>query len=418
MTEKKLPLSDSEIKALVEKVGTPFNIYDGNAIERNAEEMKSAFSWAPDFINYFAVKALPNINILKLLRRHGFGADCSSLPELLLAEEAGITGHDIMFTSNDTPDEEFRKAYELGAVLNLDDITHIDAVKRACGSLPDTISFRFNPGKERTGNAIIGNPVEAKYGVTRDQLFEAYSRAKAEGVKHFYLHTMVASNELNEEYIVETARMLFTLVKEIKEKCGIEIEAIDLGGGVGIPYKREQYRIEWNKLGDDIKALYDEMIVKEGLKSLRVSFECGRAITGPYGYLVSTVRHVSHKYKDYVGLDSCMADLMRPALYGAYHHITVVGKENLPLDHVYDVTGSLCENNDKFAIDRALPEIEKGDILVIHDTGAHGFAMGFNYNGKMRHAEYLIEGSDILKIRRSETYEDYISTQLFTPEKV
>ncbi len=418
MTEKKLPLSDSELTALVNKVGTPFNIYDGNAIERNAEEMKSAFSWAPDFINYFAVKALPNINILKLLRRHGFGADCSSLPELLLAEEAGITGHDIMFTSNDTPDEEFKKAYELGAVLNLDDISHIDAVKRVCGSLPDTISFRFNPGKERTGNAIIGNPVEAKYGVTRSQLFEAYSRAKKEGVKHFYLHTMVASNELNEEYIVETARMLFTLVKEIKERCGVEIEAIDMGGGVGIPYKPEQNRIEWKKLGDDIKRLYDEMIVKEGLRSLRVSFECGRAITGPYGYLVSRVRHVSHKYKDYVGLDSCMADLMRPALYGSYHHITVVGKEKLPLDHVYDVTGSLCENNDKFAIDRPLPEIEKGDILVIHDTGAHGFAMGFNYNGKMRHAEYLIEGNDILKIRRSETYEDYISTQLFTPEKV
>lgn len=418
MTEKKLPLSDEELIALVEKVGTPFNIYDGNAIEKNAEEMKRAFSWAPDFINYFAVKALPNINILRLLRRHGFGADCSSLPELLLAEEAGITGHDIMFTSNDTPDEEFKKAYELGAVLNLDDITHIDDVKRVCGALPDTISFRFNPGKERTGNAIIGNPVEAKYGVTRSQLFEAYSIAKREGVKHFYLHTMVASNELNEDYIVETARMLFTLVKEIKEKCDVEIEAIDLGGGVGIPYKIEQNKIEWKKLGDDIKALYDEMIVKEGLKSLRVSFECGRAITGPYGYLVSRVRHVSHKYKDYVGLDSCMADLMRPALYGSYHHITVVGKENLPLDHVYDVTGSLCENNDKFAIDRALPEIAKGDILVIHDTGAHGFAMGFNYNGKMRHAEYLIEDKDILKIRRSETYEDYISTQLFNPEKV
>ena len=401
MTEKKLPLSSSELLDLVKKVGTPFNIYDGDEIEKNAEEMKAAFSWAPSFTNYFAVKALPNINILKLLVKHGFGADCSSLPELYMAKAAGIEGKNIMFTSNDTPDEEFREAYNLGAVLNLDDITHIEAVERACGKLPDTISFRFNPGKERTGNAIIGNPVEAKYGVTRDQLFQAYSIAKEKGVKHFYLHTMVASNELNPDYIVETARMLFSLVSELKEKCGIEVEAIDMGGGVGIPYRPE-----------------DSMIEEKGLKPLKITFECGRAITGPYGYLVSTVRHVTKKYKDYVGLDSCMADLMRPALYGSYHHITVVGKENEKADHKYDVTGSLCENNDKFAIDRMLPEIEKGDVIAIHDTGAHGFAMGFNYNGKMRHAEYLKTEGKILKIRRDETYEDYIKTQLITPEEV
>lgn len=418
MSTKNLPLSDDEIISLCRTVETPFHLYDGDAIERNAEEMKAAFSWAPGFINYFAVKALPNVNILKLLRSHGFGADCSSLAELIMAEEAGITGHDIMFTSNDTPDEEFRKAYELGAVLNLDDISHIASVKRACGSLPDTISFRFNPGPERTGNVLIGNPVEAKYGLRRDQLFEAYSLAKKEGVKHFYLHTMVASNELNESYIVETARMLFDLAYELKERCGIELDALDLGGGVGIPYKTEDKRIEWSDLGRDIHALYSEMITGRGLKPIRISFECGRAITGPYGYLVSRVRHVSHKYKDYVGLDSCMADLMRPALYGSYHHITVVGKENLPKDHIYDVTGSLCENNDKFAIDRALPEIDEGDILVIHDTGAHGFAMGFNYNGKLRHAEYLKRGSDIFKIRRSETVEDYLRTQLKEPEKI
>lgn len=418
MTTKNLPLSSSEMQSLASRLPTPFHLYDGDAIERNAEEMKSAFSWAPEFVNFFAVKALPNVNVLRLLAKHGFGADCSSLPELLMASEAGITGDKIMFTSNDTPDEEFRKAFELGAILNLDDITHIDAVKRACGCLPDTISFRFNPGAERTGNAIIGNPVEAKYGVTRAQLFDCYRIAKKEGVKRFYLHTMVASNELNGEYIVETARMLFSLVAEIKEKTGVEIEAVDLGGGIGIPYKESDERIEWGYLGSEIGKLYQEMVVNKGLKPLLISFECGRVITGPYGYLVTKVRHVTEKYKSYVGVDACMADLMRPALYGSYHHITVLGKEGFEKDHVYDVTGSLCENNDKFAIDRELPAVEPGDVLVIHDTGAHGFAMGFNYNGKMRHAEYLLSDGKVLKIRREETYEDYIRTQLFTPEEV
>lgn len=418
MTPKNLPLSSSEMLSLSSKLPTPFHLYDGDAIERNAEEMKSAFSWAPEFVNFFAVKALPNVNILRLLAKHGFGADCSSLPELLMAEEAGISGDRIMFTSNDTPDEEFKKAYELGAILNLDDITHIEAVKRACGRLPDTISFRFNPGAERTGNAIIGNPIEAKYGVTRSQLFDCYRISKEEGVKKFYLHTMVASNELNGDYIVETARMLFYLVAEIKEKTGVEIEAVDLGGGVGIPYRESDDRIEWSYLGTEIGKLYQEMILDKGLKPLLISFECGRVITGPYGYLVTKVRHVTEKYKNYVGVDACMSDLMRPALYGSYHHITVLGKEAAAKDHVYDVTGSLCENNDKFAIDRALPEIAAGDVLVIHDTGAHGFAMGFNYNGKMRHAEYLLSEGKVLKIRREETYEDYIRTQLFTPEEV
>ena len=418
MTAKNLPLSSDKMLALAAKLPTPFHLYDGDAIERNAEEMKSAFSWAPEFVNFFAVKALPNVNILRLLAKHGFGADCSSLPELLMAEEAGISGNKIMFTSNDTPDEEFRKAFELGAILNLDDITHIEAVKRACGRLPETISFRFNPGPERTGNAIIGNPVEAKYGVTRAQLFDCYRIAKEEGVKKFYLHTMVASNELNGDYIVETSRMLFSLVAEIKERTGVEIEAVDLGGGVGIPYKEEQNRIEWSYRGSEIGKLYEEMIVNKGLKPLLVSFECGRVITGPYGYLVTKVRHVTEKYKNYVGVDACMADLMRPAVYGSYHHITVLGKENDAKDHVYDVTGSLCENNDKFAIDRPLPAISVGDVLVIHDTGAHGFAMGFNYNGKMRHAEYLLSEGKVLKIRREETYEDYVRTQLFNPEEV
>lgn len=419
MTEKNLPLSSQDLASLARKVGTPFHIYDGRAIKANANAFYDAFSWSEGFINYFAVKALPNINILRLLAKEGFGADCSSLPELRLAAMAGLKGNQIMFTSNDTPDEEFREAYRLGAVLNLDDITHIEAVKRACGCLPETISFRFNPGRERTGNAIIGNPVEAKYGVTRDQLFDCYRIAKENGAKRFYLHTMVASNELNADYIVETARMLFSLVKEIKEKTGIEIEQLDLGGGVGIPYRPEDDRISFDYLGSEIHKLYDSMILAEGLKPLRLSFECGRCMTGPYGWLVSSALHVTKKYKDYVGLDSCMADLMRPALYGAYHHITVLGKEDQPRDHVYDVTGSLCENNDKFAIDRALPEIEEGDIIVIHDTGAHGFSMGFNYNAKLRHAEYLInEDETVSCIRRAETFEDYISTMLFEPKEV
>lgn len=419
MTEKNLPLPSDELKALAGKVGTPFHIYDGRAIAENARAFYKAFSWSEGFINYFAVKALPNINILRLLAREGFGADCSSLPELKLASMAGLKGSQIMFTSNDTPDEEFREAYRLNAVINLDDITHIEAVKRACGALPETISFRFNPGRERTGNAIIGNPVEAKYGVTRDQLFDCYRIARSEGVKHFYLHTMVASNELNADYIVETARMLFSLVKEIKEKTGVEIEKLDLGGGVGIPYRPEDDRISFDYLGTEIHKLYDSMILGEGLKPVSLSFECGRCMTGPYGWLVSTALHVTKKYKDYVGLDSCMADLMRPALYGAYHHITVLGKEDAPRGHVYDVTGSLCENNDKFAVDRALPEVEPGDILVIHDTGAHGFSMGFNYNAKLRHAEYLInEDATISCIRRAETFEDYISTMLFDPRRI
>lgn len=419
MSKKKLPLESERLLSFAKKVGTPFYLYDGDEIEKNALEMISSFSFAPSFTNYFAVKALPNVNILKMLSSLGFGADCSSLPELLIAQEAGLKGDKIMFTSNDTPPDEFKKAIELGAILNLDDISHIERVREVNNnSLPDTISFRFNPGRERTGNAIIGNPVEAKYGLTRDQLFSAYNICKDEGVKHFYLHTMVASNELDESYIVETARMLFSLVKEIKVKCGVTIEGVDLGGGVGIPYKEEQNRIEWKSLASKIEELYRSMILSNNLGPLKISFECGRAITGPYGYLVSTVRHVTEKYKSYVGLDASMADLMRPALYGAYHHITVLGKENEKKDHIYDVTGSLCENNDKFAINRALPQVERGDIVVLHDAGAHSHAMGFNYNGKLRHAEYLIKNGKISKIRRDESYSDYVSTVLKEPEEI
>lgn len=415
MTEKKLPLNENKLREFALCAGTPFHIYDGRAIRENAVSMMNAFSWSEGFINYFAVKALPNIAILRLLGEAGFGADCSSLPELKLAAAAGIPGERIMFSSNDTADEEFREAFQMGAIINLDDISHIDDVIRVCGSLPETLSFRYNPGPERTGNAIIGNPVEAKYGVTHDQLCECYRKAAEHGVKHFMLHTMVASNELNEDYIVETARMLFALVGEIRRETGIIIEQVDLGGGIGIPYRPEETAISFHHLSARIKDMYSEMIEGKGLSPLRLSFECGRCITGPHGWLIAKVLHVAHKYKDYAGLDACMADLMRPALYGAYHHITVLGKESAATRHLYDVTGSLCENNDKFAIDRALPELEQGDILAIHDTGAHGHSMGFNYNAKLRHAEYLITDDGIYCIRRAETYEDYIRTMMDPP---
>ncbi len=418
MSEKTFPLSAPELKAFAEKHGTPFHIYDGRAIRKRAESMLEAFSWTPVFINYFAVKALPNINILRLLHSAGFGADCSSLPELLLAREAGIPAEKIMFSSNDTSDEEFLAALDMEVILNLDDESYISDILRLNGKLPETISFRYNPGSERTGNAIIGNPVEAKYGVTHSQLIGCYQRAKELGVKNFMLHTMVASNELNEDYIVETARMLFTLVDEIKQKAGIRISQLDLGGGIGIPYRPEDKEISFYSLSEKIRTLYEEMIEKKNLGPVRLSFECGRTITGPYGYLVSRVQHVEHKYRDYVGLDASMADLMRPGMYGAYHHITVSGKEKEKADHVYDVTGSLCENNDKFAVQRTLPAIEKGDILIIHDTGAHGHSMGFNYNAKLRHAEYLILDDGIYRIRRNETYEDYIRTMLKEPQRL
>ncbi len=410
MSEKKLPLSSDEMLDLAAKLQTPFHLYDEKGIVENAKALYSAFSWAPNFVNFFAVKACPNPTILKILASLGFGADCSSLPELILAEQAGIPADKIVLTSNDTPDEEFIKAYEMGAILNLDDITHIKKLERLFSSLPERLCFRFNPGPERDGNVIIGNPIEAKYGLTREQLYEAYGYCKAHGVKHFGLHTMVASNELDRSYIVLTAKMIFDLALELKKRFDIDLDFVDFGGGVGIPYKEEQERIDFATLGAEIKALYDE----RNLKIPTISFELGRAITGPYGYLVTKVRQVTEKYKNYVGLDACMADLMRPALYGAYHHITVVGKEDKAKDSKYDVTGSLCENNDKFAIDRMLPKVEEGDILVIHDTGAHGYSMGFNYNAKLKHAEYLLkENGDVQMIRRAETIDDYFATLRF-----
>lgn len=414
MSEKKLPCSSGRLLELAAQLPTPFYLYDEQGILAAARGMKAIFSWVPGFRNYFAVKACPNPTILDLLRQEGFGADCSSLPELLLSQSAGITGERIMFTSNDTPDEEFIEAVKLGAIINLDDITHIEALERAVGRVPELICFRYNPGPERTGNAIIGNPVEAKYGVTSEQIVDCYRIMKEKGCKRFGLHTMVASNELDGSYIVETARMLFTLCVRLQKEAGVRIEFIDMGGGVGIPYRLDQNAMDLSAVSDGMHRLYDEIIVPAGLDPLNIVFECGRVITGPSGYLVSKVRHVTHKYKDYVGLDACMADLMRPALYGAYHHITVVGKEDRPLDHLYDVTGSLCENNDKFAIDRQFPDIERGDVLVLHDAGAHGYAMGFNYNAKLRPAEYLLKADgSVAMIRRAQTYDDYVETLRF-----
>nr|MDO8087691.1 diaminopimelate decarboxylase [Candidatus Sigynarchaeum springense] len=412
MVEKKpaFPLSKARVQELIKTYPTPWHIYDEQAIRENARALYKAFSWVKGFKNHFAVKALPNPFILKILKEEGMGTDCSSLPELLLSEKVGITGEDIMFTSNDTPPEEFVKARQLGGVINLDDITHIDALEKSAG-IPELVCFRYNPGPLKQGNAIIGKPEEAKYGLTREQLIEAYKIVKQKGAKRFGLHTMVASNELNPDYFVETARILFDLVVEANKKCGVRIEFVNLGGGIGIPYKPEQVPVDLNRVSRGIKAEYERIIVKAKLDPLRIVLESGRMVTGPYGWLVTTVRHIKHTYRDYVGVDACMANLMRPGMYGAYHHHTVLGKENAPLVHKYDVTGSLCENNDKFAIERMLPEIEKGDIIAIHDTGAHGHAMGFNYNGKLRSAELLLRPSgDVIQIRRAETPDDYFAT--------
>ncbi len=413
MTEKKVPFTLQQINELTEEYPTPFYIYDEKAIIENVQKFIKAFSWAPHFKNYFAVKANPNPQIIKLLKNQGLGADCSSLAELLISEKVGITGENIMFTSNDTPANEFVKAKELGAIINLDDISHIDFLEKNAG-IPELVCFRYNPGPLRAGNALIGNPEEAKYGFTREQLFEGYEILKKKGVKRFGLHTMVASNELNPDYFIETGRMLFELAVEIKNKLNIKLEFVNLGGGIGIPYKPEQIAVDIEKVSNGIQAHYNNYIKNNNLDPLKIFFECGRVILGPYGYLVSKVLHKKNTYKNYIGLDGCMANLMRPALYGAYHHITVLGKETKSLTNKYDVTGSLCENNDKFAIDRMLPEIEVDDTLVIHDAGAHGYAMGFNYNGKLRSAEFLMKKEGNFQIiRRAETMEDYFATMIF-----
>ena len=409
-----LPFDLAQMQKIIDKYPTPFHIYDEKGIRDNVRRFLKAFAWAPEFKEYFAVKAAPNPYLLKLLKEEGLGVDCSSLAELILAEKVGFKGEDIMLTSNETPVSEFAKALELDAVLNLDDITHIAFLEKNL-SLPKTISFRYNPGSLRSGNSIIGNPTEAKYGLTKEQIFQALALMRDKGCEKFGLHTMVASNELNESYFVETAVMMFNLVKEVKEKLDITISFVNFGGGIGIPYRPEQEPVNLEQLGEDIHQAYDEIITKGGLAPLTLCMECGRMITGPYGYLVTTAIHKKDIYKHYIGVDASMANLMRPGMYGAYHHLTVLGKENAPHDHVYDVVGSLCENCDKFAVDRSLPEIETGDILVIHDAGAHGHAMGFNYNGKLRSAEILLheDGTTDL-IRRAETLDDLFATLDFS----
>lgn len=407
------PLSHAQLVELAKKFPTPFYIYDEKAIRENVKYFYKAFSIFPSFTEYFAVKALPNPYILKVLESEGCGGDCSSLPELMLCEKSGITGRRIMFTSNDTPTQEFVYAQKLGAIINLDDITHIDFLKNALGGkLPDTICFRYNPGPlKEGGNSIIGKPEEAKYGLTKEQMIHAYKICKAEGVKHFGIHTMVASNELNPDFFVDTARIVFELILEVQKECGVNIEFADLGGGVGIPYRPGQKKVDLDYVAKGIKVLYDKMIVPAGLDPLKLCFECGRPITGPYGWLVTKAIHEKNIYRNYIGVDASMADLMRPGMYGAYHEVTVSGKENAPKDYVYDVSGSLCENCDKFAVQRNLPKIEMGDLLIIHDAGAHGRAMGFNYNGKLRAGELLLRSDGTVKeIRRRETIEDYFAT--------
>ncbi len=412
MTDKTLPFTKAQLEAIAAKVPTPFHLYDETAMRKNARAFNEAFKWVPGgFVNYYAVKALPNPYVMAALKEEGLGSDCSSLAELMLCEAVGITGNKIVFTSNATPDYEYQKAAELGAIINLDDISHIAYLEKALGGkLPEMLCFRYNPGPLKEGNVIIGKPEEAKYGFTRSQLFDGYRILKEKGVKRFGLHTMVASNELNPDYFVETAQMLFDLVVELNRELGIRFEFINLGGGIGIPYKPEQTAVDLGYVGAKIEAAYSKTIVANGLGPIRISMECGRMITGPYGYLVSRVLHKKATYKNYVGLDACMANLMRPGMYGSYHHISVPGKENGPRK-VYDVTGSLCENNDKFAIDREIADPEPGDLVVIHDTGAHGHSMGFNYNGKLRSAEVLWQDGDHWKvIRRAETYADHFAT--------
>ncbi len=410
MSEKLLPFTKEKLEEIISKYPTPFHIYDEKAIRNYARKFLKAFSWNKGFKEYYAIKAAPNPYLMKILKSEGFGIDCSSLAELELADRIGMRGEEIMFTSNDTPVEDFRKAKTLGAIINLDDLEHIKYLEESAG-LPELVCFRYNPGTLKEGNAIIGHPEEAKYGFTRSQLFEGYRILRDKGIKRFGIHTMVASNELDPMYFVETAHILFELIAELSVSLGIKFEFANLGGGIGIPYRPEQKEVDLDKMSEGIKLVYEQFIVANGLESLKVFFESGRAITGPFGYLVSKVLHIKDTYKKYAGLDSCMSNLMRPALYGAYHHITIAGKEGLSTKILYDVTGSLCENNDKFAINRVLPKLEPGDIVVIHDTGAHGHAMGFNYNGKLRSAELLLrENGEIVQIRRAETIEDYFAT--------
>ena len=404
-------LSDAVFENAAAKYPTPFHLYDEAGIRRNARTLKQAFAWCEDFEEYFAIKALPNPAILRILKEEGCGTDCSSYTELLMSEKMGITGSDIMFSSNDTPAEEFVLAKKLGANINLDDYTHVQFLKDTCG-VPETVFCRYNPGGTFSiSTTIMDNPGDAKYGMTKEQLFKAYTELRDAGAKKFGLHSFLASNTVTNDYYPTLAKILFEVAVELKEKTGIKLSYINLSGGVGIPYTPDKEGNDILKIGEGVHKVFDEVLVPAGLGDISLFTELGRFMLAPYGHLVTKAIHEKHIYKEYIGVDACAVNLMRPAMYGAYHHITVLGKENAPCDHTYDVTGSLCENNDKFAIDRKLPKIDMGDYLVIHDTGAHGFAMGYNYNGKLKSAELLLcEDGSIKQIRRAETPEDYFAT--------
>ena len=417
---KKPFVTKEKLEAIAAQYPTPFHLYDERGIRENVRRLKSAFAWNPGFREYFAVKATPTPAILKLLREEGCGMDCSSLTELMMSERCGITGEHIMFSSNDTPAEEFVLAQRLGAVINLDDFTHIDFLKDTIGHIPEIISCRYNPGGTFAigaggdGFQVMDNPGEAKYGFTRAQLTEGFRKLKELGAKRFGIHAFLASNTLSNEYYPTLAGILFQTAVELRRETGCEIAFINLSGGVGIPYRPEQEANDIAAIGEGVRRKYEEILVPAGMGDVAIYSELGRFLLGPYGCLATRVTHFKHTYKEYVGVDACAANLMRPAMYGAYHHITVMGKEADTPDHKYDVTGSLCENNDKFAVDRMLPPIDKGDMLYIHDTGAHGFAMGYNYNGRLRSAELLLkEDGTVEQMRRAETPDDYFSTLLW-----
>ena len=405
-------ITKEQLDEIIKTYPTPFHIYDEKGIRENVKAVKEAFAWNKGFKEYFAVKANPNPFLIKILNEYGCGCDCSSYTELLLSKALGVTGDNIMFSSNATPASEYVYANELGATINLDDFTHIEFLEKTIGKLPETMSCRFNPGGLfEMSNGIMDNPGDSKYGFTTEQLFEGFKLLKEKGVKHFGIHSFLASNTVTNEYYPKLAKILFELAVKLKEEVGVHIAFINLSGGVGIPYLPDQEKNDIYAIGEGVRKAYEEVLVPNGMDDVAIYTEMGRFMMGPYGQLVTTAIHQKHIYKEYIGCDACAVNLMRPAMYGSYHHITVLGKENAPCDHKYDVTGSLCENNDKFAVDRMLPEIEIGDVLVIHDTGAHGHAMGYNYNGKLKCAELLLkEDGSVQLIRRAETPKDYFAT--------
>lgn len=409
---KKTFVTKEQVEQIVAKYPTPFHLYDEKGIRENVKALKEAFAWNKGYREYFAVKATPNPYLIKILQEYDCGCDCSSMTELMLSKAIGATGDHIMFSSNDTPVEEFAYANKLGGIINLDDITHIEALEQTLGYIPETISCRFNPGGVfKISNDIMDNPGDAKYGMTTEQIFEAFKILKSKGAKNFGIHAFLASNTVTNEYYPMLAKILFELAVQLEQETGADIKFINLSGGIGIPYRPEQEANDIKVIGEGVRQAYEEVLTAAGMGDVAIYTELGRYMMGPYGCLVTKAIHEKHTHKEYIGVDACAVNLMRPAMYGAYHHITVLGKENEPCDHMYDVTGSLCENNDKFAIDRMLPQIDKGDYLVIHDTGAHGFAMGYNYNGKLKSAEILLkEDGSVQLIRRAETPKDYFAT--------